>query len=93
MMTTTESTTSTEIPSINSEALDAFALPEGWRIERLGDYCYKPDYGYTESATNEPIGPKFLRITDIQDGGVDWNAVPYCKATTNAHRDSTAHTP
>jgi len=25
------------------------------------------------------VGPKFLRITDIQNGKVDWNTVPYCK--------------
>jgi type I restriction enzyme S subunit len=36
-------------------------------------------YGYTESASSEPIGPRFLRITDIQDDSVDWERVPYCK--------------
>ena len=36
-------------------------------------------YGYTESAFREIIGPKFLRITDIQDGAVDWESVPYCR--------------
>lgn len=36
-------------------------------------------YGYTESSTNEPIGPKFLRITDIQNNTVEWETVPYCK--------------
>jgi type I restriction enzyme S subunit len=35
-------------------------------------------YGFTESANWDPIGPKFLRITDIQDGSVDWESVPYC---------------
>ena len=36
-------------------------------------------YGFTESANWDPIGPKFLRITDIQDGSVDWESVPYCQ--------------
>jgi type I restriction enzyme, S subunit len=36
-------------------------------------------YGYTESASPNPIGPKFLRITDIKDGDVDWSSVPFCK--------------
>jgi type I restriction enzyme S subunit len=36
-------------------------------------------YGYTESAFREIVGPKFLRITDIQDGAVDWESVPYCR--------------
>lgn len=38
-------------------------------------------YGHTESAKEEPIGPKFLRITDIQDGRVNWDTVPYCKCS------------
>jgi type I restriction enzyme S subunit len=37
------------------------------------------NYGYTESASSEAIGPRFLRITDIQDDRVDWETVPYCK--------------
>jgi type I restriction enzyme, S subunit len=36
-------------------------------------------YGYTDSATSEAVGPRFLRITDIQDDRVDWERVPYCK--------------
>jgi type I restriction enzyme S subunit len=40
------------------------------------------NYGYTESASSEPIGPRFLRITDIQDDHVDWESVPYCKIET-----------
>lgn len=35
-------------------------------------------YGYTQSATEQPIGPKFLRITDITSDYLDWNTVPYC---------------
>ncbi len=37
------------------------------------------NYGYTESASYEQVGPKFLRITDIQNDRVDWKSVPYCK--------------
>lgn len=53
-------------------------IPESWEVVRLGNYCYKPDYGYTESANNSPVGPKFLRITDIQNDAVNWENVPYC---------------
>lgn len=53
-------------------------IPESWEVVRLGDYCYKPDYGYTESANDSPVGPKFLRITDIQNDAVSWENVPYC---------------
>lgn len=42
-----------------------------------------PQYGYTESASKEKIGPKFLRITDIQGNIVDWETVPYCKISEN----------
>lgn len=50
----------------------------------LADICTDVSYGYTESATSEPVGPKFLRITDIQGGKFDWNAVPYCAASSEA---------
>jgi type I restriction enzyme S subunit len=45
-----------------------------------------PQPSYTEKAQLEPVGPKFLRITDIQDGEVDWDAVPYCKVDDEALR-------
>lgn len=38
-------------------------------------------YGHTASAQEQPVGPQMLRITDIQDGRVDWAAVPYCEAS------------
>ncbi|MGN6507411.1 MAG: restriction endonuclease subunit S, partial [Tepidisphaeraceae bacterium] len=44
----------------------------------LGDISSTIDYGVTASAVNSPVGPKFLRITDIQDGAVDWDTVPWC---------------
>ena len=53
-------------------------MPESWEVAKLEEYCYKPDYGYTESANDSPIGPKFLRITDIQNDMVNWEKVPYC---------------
>jgi len=39
----------------------------------------KTQYGYTETASSEIIGPKFLRITDIAQKNIDWKNVPYCK--------------
>lgn len=36
-------------------------------------------YGYTAKASNEKIGPKYLRITDIQDQSVNWLTVPSCQ--------------
>jgi len=55
--------------------------PVQWRIRELGKLCSKPQYGYTVSASMDKIGPKLLRITDITDGKLDWDKVPYCKCT------------
>jgi type I restriction enzyme S subunit len=53
-------------------------IPEGWQTGILRDVCDSMDYGYTASATAEPIGPKFLRITDIVPSAIDWHTVPHC---------------
>jgi type I restriction enzyme S subunit len=50
---------------------------DGWEKKRLGDLS-RIMYGYTASSTPEPIGPKLLRITDLQNNQVDWSSVPYC---------------
>ncbi len=57
---------------------DIGEIPESWKVVPLGSCCEKPRYGYTESARHDPVGPKFLRITDIADYWVDWDSVPYC---------------
>lgn len=54
-------------------------LPEGWKWVMVKDIALDIQYGYTESSSKEKVGPKFLRITDIQENKVDWNKVPYCK--------------
>jgi type I restriction enzyme S subunit len=54
-------------------------LPEGWVWARVGEIANNIHYGYTESASEEKVGPKFLRITDIQNNTVDWTKVPYCR--------------
>ncbi|WP_161630977.1 restriction endonuclease subunit S [Niveispirillum irakense] len=54
-------------------------LPPGWVEVELGELSSQIDYGYTASAKTADVGPKFIRITDIQDGNVDWSAVPYCE--------------
>jgi len=53
---------------------------------RLADLCSDVSYGYTASAIEEPVGPRFLRITDIQGGRFDWGNVPHCEAGPNAVR-------
>lgn len=51
---------------------------------KLKDYSVM-QYGYTETATIEPVGPKFLRITDIAQNYIDWNDVPYCPINEKNH--------
>ncbi|MDH5517837.1 MAG: restriction endonuclease subunit S [Gammaproteobacteria bacterium] len=48
-------------------------------IVKLTDLCTDVSYGYTASANEKKVGPKFLRITDIQGGEVEWDDVPYCE--------------
>jgi type I restriction enzyme S subunit len=55
---------------------------KGWVEQKLG-VLSRINYGYTESASADEVGPKFLRITDIQDNRVDWSSVPYCPIETN----------
>ncbi|MCX6713263.1 MAG: restriction endonuclease subunit S, partial [Candidatus Vogelbacteria bacterium] len=50
----------------------------GWAEKKIEEVCEHPQYGYTESANSKLVGPKFLRITDIQNGEVNWGYVPYC---------------
>jgi type I restriction enzyme, S subunit len=57
-------------------------LPAGWCLTTVGEICSALQYGYTASATTDPVGPRFLRITDIQDGIVQWDFVPFCEIET-----------
>lgn len=50
----------------------------GWKETTLADICESIDYGYTASASQIPTGPRFLRITDIVNGHIRWEDVPYC---------------
>ena len=54
-------------------------MPRHWRTKNLKSISESIQYGYTESSSKEKNGPKFLRITDIQDSTVIWDNVPYCK--------------
>jgi type I restriction enzyme S subunit len=63
------------VPLVDSEL---GSIPEGWTACSLSDLV-STQYGYTESATSKPIGPRFLRGMDINKTSyVDWSRVPYC---------------
>ena len=53
-----------------------FEVPEGWAWARLGNITDIIQYGLSNSA--KQIGEyRLLRITDIQDGRINWKSVPY----------------
>lgn len=54
-------------------------------IVELSELAESPQYGLTASATSEPVGPKFVRITDLKDGGINWATVPFCRCE-DAHK-------
>jgi len=54
-----------------------------WTTTTLGEVSLDIAYGYTASASKSKVGPKFLRITDIQDDFIDWSRVPYCLVDEN----------
>jgi len=54
-----------------------------WKETTLAELCTDISYGYTESARLDRIGPKFLRITDIANGRINWGNVPYCPISEN----------
>lgn len=58
---------------------NSLSITNEWKWVPLKEISHSIQYGYTESSSKERIGPKFLRITDIQDNNVIWDDVPYCR--------------
>ena len=60
-------------------------IPQGWKIKKLADLV-ETQYGYTESATEDEVGPKFVRGKDINKTSyIDWNTVPFCPIESAKH--------
>jgi type I restriction enzyme S subunit len=49
-----------------------------WTSCTLGEAAVDVRYGYTASAVEDTVGPRFLRITDFSSGVLDWSRVPSC---------------
>ena len=57
---------------------DLGPIPEGWEVARLSDLV-STQYGYTESANPDPVGPRYLRGMDMNKTSfIDWSTVPFC---------------
>ena len=65
-----------KLPRVASRLGD---IPRGLEVNTIADVCESVSYGCTASAAREQVGPKFLRITDIVPGVIDWAGVPFCK--------------
>ena len=61
-----------------------YKLPKNWCWTTVGTICDGFQYGYTEKATFEKIGPHFIRITDIGDGIINDSGAPYCKIDSDS---------
>lgn len=64
------------LPEITEDEIP-FEIPGNWKWVRWGDLSQSIQYGYNAPAkTAGRI--KMVRISDIQDGKVLWDTVPYC---------------
>jgi len=54
-------------------------VPAGWEVAKVGQLVDRLQYGYTAKAEQDAPGPRFLRITDIDDARIDWSSVPGCE--------------
>lgn len=61
------------------EAEQPYKVPDNWCWTRLEFVTKGFQYGYTEKASLEKVGPKYIRISDINNGNVDYINAPYCK--------------
>jgi type I restriction enzyme S subunit len=57
---------------------DPVTNPKGWEIVKLEKVSESISYGITASADFVPTATKMLRITDIQNGEINWESVPFC---------------
>ena len=54
-----------------------FDIPESWKWVRWGNLSFSIQYGYNAPAKKSGR-IKMVRISDIQDGKVVWDSVPFC---------------
>ena len=64
------------LPDIAADEIP-FEIPKNWKWVRWGDLSEKIQYGYNAPA-KQSGRIKMVRISDIQDGRVQWETVPFC---------------
>jgi type I restriction enzyme S subunit len=60
------------------------SFPSGWAAAPLAALASDISYGFTSKARATGGDARMLRITDIQDGVVDWKSVPFCDISAQA---------
>ena len=58
-----------------------FSKDNIWEDYEIKDIAKDVQYGLTSKSGSDCSGPRYLRITDIQDRKVDWDKVPFAKDT------------
>ena len=77
------------LPEISDDEIP-FEIPKNWKWVRWGDISEKIQYGYNAPAKNTGR-IKMVRISDIQDGKVNWDSVPYCDISEESISDYLLH--
>lgn len=49
-----------------------------WPQVTLAEVSAKPQYGAIARGSAQPIGPRFVRQTDVVSGRIEWSSVPFC---------------
>ncbi|HIX57548.1 MAG TPA: restriction endonuclease subunit S, partial [Candidatus Anaerobiospirillum pullistercoris] len=70
-----------QIGSAPTKEEEPFALPKKWKWVRLKSLAAHIQYGYTASASDSGE-VKLLRITDLHEGKVNWDSVPFCSISS-----------
>ena len=73
------------LPIITNDEIP-FGIPTNWKWIRWGDLSEKIQYGYNAPAKSSGR-IKMVRISDIQDGNVRWDDVPYCDIEEDSIED------
>ena len=69
------------VPSVPDDE-KPFDIPESWEWVRLGDIADSIQYGYSAPA-RQSGRIRMIRISDIQNGKINWGAVPFCDILEN----------
>ena len=64
------------LPAITDDE-KPFEIPQSWKWVRLGEISTSIQYGFNAPAQNTGT-IKMVRISDIQNGAVQWEKVPFC---------------